>query len=58
MADYHFSVAESWPELVEAHAKWVSDYNEQSHWAHREREQTAVARPRRFSRVAYRSALP
>jgi putative transposase len=37
MADYHFSVAESWPELVEAHAKWVSDYNEQSHWAHRER---------------------
>ena len=37
MADYHFSVAESWSELVEAHAKWVSDYNEQSHWAHRER---------------------
>jgi putative transposase len=37
MADYHFSKAESWPELVEAHAKWVSDYNEQVHWAHRER---------------------
>ena len=37
MADYHFSKAESWSELVEAHAKWVSDYNEQSHWAHRER---------------------
>lgn len=37
MADYHFSKAQSWRELVEAHAKWVSDYNEQSHWAHRER---------------------
>jgi putative transposase len=37
MADYHFSKAESWPELVEAHARWVSDYNEQVHWAHRER---------------------
>ncbi len=37
MADYHFAKAESWQELVEAHAKWVSDYNEQSHWAHRER---------------------
>jgi putative transposase len=37
MADYHFSAAESWSELVEAHAKWVSDYNEQSRWAHRER---------------------
>ncbi|MCA1837683.1 MAG: DDE-type integrase/transposase/recombinase, partial [Actinobacteria bacterium] len=38
MADYHFSGAESWQELVEAHAKWVRDYNEQSHWAHRERK--------------------
>lgn len=37
MADYHFSMAERWPELVEAHAKWVKDYNEQAHWAHRER---------------------
>jgi putative transposase len=37
MADHHFATAESWQELVEAHAKWVRDYNEQSHWAHRER---------------------
>jgi transposase len=38
MADYHFSAAASWQELLEAHAKWVRDYNEQSHWAHRERK--------------------
>ena len=37
MADYHFSKAESWRELVQAHAKWVKDYNEQSHWARRNR---------------------
>jgi putative transposase len=38
MADYHFSVAESWPELLKVHEEWVSDYNVQSHWAHRERK--------------------
>ena len=38
MADYHFSVAESWPELLKVHEEWVSDYNEQSHWAHRKRK--------------------
>ncbi len=38
MADYHFARAESWPELVLAHEKWVGDYNGQSHYAHRKRE--------------------
>ncbi len=38
MADWHFARAESWPELVAIHERWVQDYNEQSHWAHRERE--------------------
>lgn len=38
MADYHFARAESWPEFVRAHEKWVSDYNNQDHWAHRERK--------------------
>jgi transposase InsO family protein len=38
MADWHFSRAESWAELVEAHDRFVSDYNAQSHFAHRERE--------------------
>jgi hypothetical protein len=37
MADFHFGGAESWPELVEAHARWLADYNAQKHWAHRER---------------------
>ena len=37
MADFHFEGAESWPELVEAHARWLADYNAQKHWAHRER---------------------
>jgi transposase len=38
IADYHFGRAESWPELVALHDGWVADYNEQSHWAHRERK--------------------
>jgi putative transposase len=38
MADFHFAKAESWPELLVAHERWVGDYNEQSHWANRERE--------------------
>lgn len=38
MADWHFARAESWPELVAIHERGVQDYNEQSHWAHREHE--------------------
>lgn len=38
MADWHFARAESWPELVEAHDKWVEDYNEQEHAGHKDRE--------------------
>jgi putative transposase len=38
MADWHFSRAESWTEIVEAHERFVEDYNAQDHWAHRERE--------------------
>lgn len=34
MADHHFAKAESWPELVEAHDRWVHDYNRQAHSAH------------------------
>jgi transposase InsO family protein len=37
MADWHFFRAESWQELVAAHEEWLTNYNEQSHWAHRER---------------------
>jgi hypothetical protein len=38
MADWYFAKAESWPELVAAHDRFVEDYNAQPHWAHRERE--------------------
>ncbi|MCA1837519.1 MAG: helix-turn-helix domain-containing protein, partial [Actinobacteria bacterium] len=37
MADFHFVRAQNWSELVAAHDRWVQDYSEQSHWAHRER---------------------
>ena len=38
MADHHFAKSQTWTELVEAHGKWVGDYNEQEHFAHRDRE--------------------
>jgi len=38
MADHHFGLAESWPELVDAHERWVEDYDHQDHWAHLGRE--------------------
>jgi putative transposase len=38
MADWHFQKAESWVKLLEAHDRFVSDYNAQSHFAHQRRE--------------------
>jgi hypothetical protein len=38
MADWHFAQATTWPELREAHGRWVAEYNYQVHWAHRERK--------------------
>ncbi len=38
MADYYFTKAESWQELVAAHDRWIEEYNTQKHWAHRERK--------------------
>lgn len=38
MVDWHFARAKSWPELVEAHDRFVEDYNAQSHFAHPGRE--------------------
>lgn len=37
MADYHFARATSWAELHAVHQRFFHDYNEQPHWAHRER---------------------
>ncbi|MGB3633179.1 MAG: DDE-type integrase/transposase/recombinase [Rubrobacteraceae bacterium] len=38
MADYYFTKARSWEELVAAHDRWVEQYNTQMHWAHRHRK--------------------
>ncbi len=38
MADWYFAQATTWKELREAHDRWVADYNDQVHWAHRDRE--------------------
>jgi hypothetical protein len=38
MADWHFAQAGSWAGLVEAHDRFASDYNAQSHFAHQRRE--------------------
>ena len=38
MADWHFAKAETWDELLRVHDQWVVDFNFQSHWAHRQRE--------------------
>jgi hypothetical protein len=38
MADWHVAQATTWTELLAAHDRWVVDFNDQVHWAHRERE--------------------
>jgi len=39
MADFHFASAEDWAGLLEAHDKWMTDYNVQEHYAHRHRKE-------------------
>lgn len=38
MADWHYARAENWTEIVQAHERFVEDYNSQSHFAHQRRE--------------------
>lgn len=38
MADWDFSQATTWAELLAAHDHWVVRYNYQDHWAHRHRD--------------------
>jgi putative transposase len=38
MADWHFTRANTWAELVASHDRFVADYNYQVHWAHRDRQ--------------------
>jgi hypothetical protein len=37
LADYHFARATTWPALHAVHDRFFADYNQQTHWAHRER---------------------
>ncbi|MDP9224006.1 MAG: helix-turn-helix domain-containing protein [Actinomycetota bacterium] len=37
MADWHFANATTWKELHDSHDRWLTDYNEQEHWAHQKR---------------------
>lgn len=41
MADWDFTRATSWAELLAAHERWVVNYNYQDHWAHRGRDESA-----------------
>ena len=38
MTDWHFAKADDWPELVQAHDRFVEDYNAQAHFAHAGRD--------------------
>lgn len=38
MADYKIEQAATWDELLAVHQRWVTDYNSQKHWAHRDRQ--------------------
>lgn len=38
MADWHFAQAASWSKIVEAHERFVGNYNAQSHFAHQKRQ--------------------
>ncbi len=38
LADHAFSNARTWPEIQQAHLTWWHNYNAESHYAHRERQ--------------------
>ena len=38
MADWDFSRATTWAELLTVHEQWVANFNDQVHWAHRRRQ--------------------
>jgi putative transposase len=39
MADWDFARAETWAELQHVHDRWVEDYDQQEHWAHRHHQE-------------------
>ncbi len=38
LADHDFSNARTWSEMLQAHRKWWTNYNRESHYAHRSRQ--------------------
>jgi hypothetical protein len=38
LADFAFSNARTWPEIQQAHQTWWQNYNQEKHYAHRERQ--------------------
>jgi hypothetical protein len=38
LADHAFSNARTWPEIQQAHQTWWTNYNQEHHYAHRERQ--------------------
>ncbi len=38
MADWDFTQATTWADLLAVHDQWVVNYNYQDHWAHRQRD--------------------
>lgn len=38
MSNYHFEHATTWEQAKEIHRRFVEDYNQQPHWAHRKRD--------------------
>jgi AcrR family transcriptional regulator len=58
MADWHFAQATTWSELLAVHDQWVADYNFQSHWAHRERQDGRLSPAAVLDRVCGRLFRP
>src|SRR5271157_4445441 len=38
LADHAFSNARTWPEMLQEHKRWWTNYNSEHHFAHRERQ--------------------
>jgi transposase len=58
MADWHFRQAEQWSDLKAAHDRWVVDFNYQSHWAHRHREDSRHSPAQVLGWVSGRQYMP
>jgi putative transposase len=58
MADYHFRKVENWEELVDAHERWMGDYNAQRHWLTSTGKTVAGARKRCWASTPVSVTIP